>query len=365
MPNFMTKKVLIIPLDWGLGHATRCIPLIRSFKELGWQVDIGAEGAVASLITGELPEIKIHPITGYRITYGTNGKYFLWKMFTQLPRLLFSIYSERKWLECLLKNESYDLIISDNRYGLYHSKIPSVFITHQLRIQLPIKWMENTLERFHASLIKRFTICWIPDVMQEPSLAGSLSHSIHHSGLHKQYLGLLSRYSSPVESTDYKFEFCFLISGPEPQRGMLVQSIKSIANEFTSPSILLCGEPNVELQEQMGELCIQSHAKGEELLQIIQQSKYVVARSGYTTMMEMAALQKKCVFIPTPGQTEQEYLAHLHSGKGYAEAIQQDAFSFQLLKKSSQELVSSWPKYVLFNRNRLKELIELLEMETV
>lgn len=365
MSHFTTKKVLIVPLDWGLGHATRCIPLIRSFKDLGWEVEIGAEGAVAALLKGEFPEIKIHSITGYRITYGENGRYFLWKMFIQIPRLLSAIYAERRWLKRLLRKESYGLLVSDNRYGLYHSTIPSVLLTHQLRIQLPIKWFENILEVMHAGLIKRFTVCWVPDSLVEPNLAGRLSHPVQVQSRKNRYVGLLSRYSPPTQTNSFKYEFCFLISGPEPQRGMLIQAIKSMAHEFTSASILLCGQPDVEIREQMGDLFIRSHAKGEELLQIIQQSKYVVGRSGYTTMMEMAALQKKCIFIPTPGQTEQEYLAELHNGNGYAAAIQQDSFSYQSLHIAKQSLVSNWPNYQFFSTQNLKELLDLLKTEVL
>lgn len=361
MSNFTTKKVLIVPLDWGLGHATRCIPLIRSFLENGWKVQLGAEGAVASLLRAEFPDIHIHPIPGYRVTYTENGRFFLWKMLIQLPRLLYIIYAERRWLQKLLNRESYDLVVSDNRYGLYHKSTPSVIITHQLRIQLPIQWMEDYLEKVHSKFIKRFDACWIPDVKGGQSLAGQLSHTSEQSNFQYKYLGLLSRYTSTIQSVGYQFEFCFLISGPEPQRAMLEQAIRSFAKEFKKPSILFCGQPGELHQEQLGELVVRSHALGRELLEAIQQSRFIVARSGYTTMMEMAILNKQCIFIPTPGQTEQEYLAQLHNRKGYASFIRQEQLNFENLSMAAQELQSSWPSYALFTSSLLKELTDSVE----
>ncbi|MDE3234446.1 MAG: glycosyl transferase family 28 [Bacteroidota bacterium] len=323
--------MLIAPLDWGLGHATRCIPITKSLINNGFNVLIAASGAQQKLLQKEFPAIEIIHIDGYNIQYATSKKWLPFKILWQLPKIFKAIRAEHRWLNRLMHERKIDYIISDNRYGLWNKKIISVFITHQLRIKAPFTWLEALMQKINYHHINRFNVCWVPDAppAQMP-IGGDLSHPLQKPAITVSYIGLLSRFSLPTATTkEFTYDFCILLSGPEPQRTLLEQKLLSQIKDTRYSVVLIQGKPSLSPAEALNEsVRIISHLPGESLQKILQQSEFIISRSGYTTVMEVIALQKKAIFIPTPRQTEQEFLAKELMDKQLCYSVSQERFSW-------------------------------------
>ena len=172
--NFNIQTILIAPLDWGLGHATRCIPIIHSLINNGYKVIVAASDKPKILLQQEFPTVHFVELKGYKIAYSKNKWMLPFKIGMQIPKILKTIWYEHNWLQKIIQEHSINLVISDNRFGLYTSKIPCVFITHQLTIQTPFTALTNIVQQINYRYINRFTACWIPDFKDEPNLAGVL-----------------------------------------------------------------------------------------------------------------------------------------------------------------------------------------------
>ena len=312
------KTVLICPLDWGLGHTTRCIPLIASFLKNQWRVIVGCEipSAAYSLLNQEFPSIQFINLPGYHIQYAQKTGFFAIKMGVQLPKVFSAIRKENNWLQETISKFSIDLVISDNRYGLYTKKCPCIFITHQLRIKAPNYLFENIFQKINYRFINRFTRCWIPDFPPEKEniktgggIAGTLSHPTLLPKIPVQYLGILNRTGKLLPNFN-KYKFLILLSGPEPQRSILEEKLLQWIRQVNDPVLLARGKPgSIEAIKAPINCTVINHLTLDELETAFHSCQYVIARSGYTTVMEILARKKKSILIPTPGQTEQEYLA--------------------------------------------------------
>jgi uncharacterized protein (TIGR00661 family) len=303
------KRILLAPLDWGLGHATRCIPIIKYLLAQNCTVLIGAEGSTAALLKSEFPEIVILPLNGYRIKYSKNRFSFLLKIITQLPRILNVIQYEKNWVDDAIKTHNINGIISDNRMGFCSDKIPSVYITHQLLIKTGVKIFDKIAQKIHYHYINKFSVCWVPDFEKELILSGDLSHPKKQPNTTVQYLGALSRFIRLEFATEYKL--CIIISGPEPQRSIFEKTILSQMHLCKEKLVMVRGLPNEEKEfiHSFENLTIFNHLDAEKLNTIIAQSELVLSRSGYSTIMDLIVLNKKAILVPTPAQPEQEYLA--------------------------------------------------------
>lgn len=301
-------RILVAPLDWGLGHATRCIALIRSLRELHYEVLIAADGAQAVLLAAEFPELTILKLKGYKIRYAKTTWGLYQKLMVQIPGILKTIREEHAWLQQLIETHRIDLVISDNRYGLYSDKVPCIFLTHQLTIKAPFTFIELMLRKINYHYINRFTACWIPDVAGEKNVAGLLSHPSTLPKIPIHYLGLLTRVHK--EKAHPVYHYCFILSGPEPQRSILESMILKALPKISGKVLLIRGLP--DSNEQIASpknTRVYNHLSTADMQDAIQASEMVICRSGYTSLMELISLQKKALIIPTPGQTEQEYLS--------------------------------------------------------
>ncbi len=308
MSSFKKYTILVAPLDWGLGHATRCIPIIRALLNIGHKVIIGAEGAQLILLKQEFPAIKFVELRGYRVTYSKKNIFLSLKIIAQIPSIVRTIYAENKWLKKIVEKEKIDLIIADNRFGLYHKTIPSIFITHQLVIKATFKWLEQLIQSINYKFINRFTECWVPDIKGVHNIAGILSHPPKLPLIPVQYINLLSRFQP--KTTIQKYELCILLSGPEPQRSLLEEKILLSIATINTTILLVRGKPDSnQILLVPNNVTVVNHLSTHLLGEAIQQSEFILSRSGYTTIMELLALKKKMILIPTPSQTEQEYLA--------------------------------------------------------
>lgn len=331
MSDKINIKILVAPLDWGLGHATRCIPIINQLLKSGCKIIIAAGGPQEKLLKTEFPDLVFINLPGYQIKYSTIKRFFTLKIILQIPKIFFAIKRENRWLKAFISQTPVDAIISDNRYGLYHPGLPSVFITHQLLIKVPFSIAERILQRLNYVLIEKFTYCWVPDEKGKVNLAGALSHPKKLPQLQLNYLGGLSRLSKQIDCKK-KYDFLVIISGPEPQRSLLEKKMLSQLASFGGSVLFIRGLPTIEeVLLSKENIIIKNHLPAKELEEAFCESELIISRSGYTTVMDICKLQKKAILIPTPGQTEQEYLAHHLEEQGWCISMSQDDFSLDKL----------------------------------
>ena len=334
MTSLAGKKLLVAPLDWGLGHTTRCVPIIRDLLNNNCEVWLAGEGAQEKLLREEFSSLPFLPLKGYRIMYSKKG--LTGKLLLQAPSILRSIKEENNWLKEQVDKHGFEAVISDNRYGLYHEKVFSVFITHQLRIKTSLgKLSEDFLQKWNYKLISKFNECWIPDEEKENNLAGDLSHPVILPSIPLKYIGALSRFKKmPVE--EVKDHLLIILSGPEPQRTIFENKIiDEIVNHPGTATIVrgLPGEKNI--LPSTNTIHFYNHLTTDELNKEMMKAEFVISRSGYSTVMDIAALQKKSILIPTPGQTEQEYLADHLMKKQFAISNKQKDFPlFKMIEEA-------------------------------
>ena len=316
------RRILVAPLDWGLGHATRCIPIINALLKRNAEVIIAGSGASVRLLKGEFPGLKYYPLPGYNPRYPANGN-MVWAMAQQLPHFIKTIQEEHEQVNVLVKKEKIDIVISDNRYGCYSPGVKSVFIGHQLNILMPgnFKWMEPVVNHFNRRQMGQFDECWIP--APDNQMLGDMLPAKQPANT--RFIGYLSRFKKLAN--EVKYDVVAVASGPEPQRGMLVSMLRTQLMKSGLKAVLVAGK--MEGEEKMvvsGNLMEVNYMRTEKLNQLMQQGEIIIARPGYSTIMDLACLGKKAVFIPTPGQTEQAYLAEKLMQQGIAFSMKQNEF---------------------------------------
>ena len=251
----------------------------------------------------------------------------------------------------------FEAVISDNRYGLYHHKIPCIFITHQLTIKSALgKWSEKFLQKYNYRFIQKFTECWIPDTEDKDNLAGELSHPKINPAVPVKYIGWLSRFDE-LSKAKFKNNLLILLSGPEPQRTMMEEKIINELNTFNGPVTIVRGLPaSSTFIPSMGEITFYNHLPADELNKVIHETEFIVSRCGYSTVMELILLKKKTILVPTPGQTEQEYLAKHLSQKKFAFCIPQNQFLLKNALETAKYFPYRFPEKKL--SHPLKNLIQ-------
>jgi len=324
-----SKRILVAPLNWGLGHATRCIPIIKALLDHGHRPYIASDGVALSLLKKEFPELPTFELPSYKITYAEKGKHFKIKMIWDSPKVLKAIAKEKKAVKRLVIEHGLEGIISDNRLGAYYKKLPCVFVTHQLNVLSGnTTWMSS---KAHQKIIKKFDACWVPDVEEKPNLTGKLGH-LKKSKLNIIYLGPLSRFEK--KDNPIKNDLMVLLSGPEPQRTMLEEKLLHELKDFEGNILFVKGKiEDEQVQEEIripkGKILHYNFMKSDELENALNVSEKVLCRSGYTTVMDLAKLEKKAFFIPTPGQYEQEYLAKRMQKQGLVPFSKQEDFTLE------------------------------------
>ena len=311
----------ISPLNWGLGHSTRDIPIIRELLSHGHEVTIATSGNALALLKKEFPECNFIYFKDYPAPYSST-RFFLPKFVASTPILIKAMADEKKKLAQILSKDKYDLIISDNRLGVYSDKIPSYFITHQLRFSLPEYLWPFELATlygqgffFHA----KFDGVIVPDVSPNGSnLSGKLCRSnLDATSKMIYYAGILT--STAKMDIDQDLDYLIMVSGPEPQRTKLEEIVLKQVHKLSGEKVVLLGSPQKDEKKRLdSNTTVHSYVSTEEKIELMNRAKFLISRSGYTTMMELAELEKrKGLFTPTPGQTEQEYLSKYYAKKGW------------------------------------------------
>lgn len=354
------KRVMIAPLDWGLGHATRCIPVIRELQSQGCEVVLAGSGDSLKVLTKEFPSLCYFSLPGYEPKYPLMGSMVL-AMARQLPHFLKVIAAEHRATEKIAREERINLIISDNRYGCWSKSTPSVFITHQSNILMPQRFgiLQGIVRRLSRRMIDRFDVCWIPDFPEEHSLAGDLISFGKISLRAKvRYIGWLSRFQKRDDVGSGQYQLLAVFSGPEPQRTLLEQRIvpqlraSGLKFKVVRGLPLALGTEDDQMVNFVG---------SEALQHLIESSGLILSRSGYSSVMDLNALGSNAIFVPTPGQTEQEYLARRLMDKGIAYTMPQEEFDLAKAIMESKNYRGFTPS----EKNTLlaEAIRELLQME--
>ena len=355
--NHLNKNILICLLDWGLGHATRCVPIIRALSEQGHKVIVAADNEPLAFLQKEFPEADFIKFPGFRPTYSRGNSQVI-KMLSSLPEALRDFRRDHQTVESIVKNYNIDALISDNRFGCWSDLVHSVFITHQLHIQIPQRWRFVTpiINMFNNSFIKEYDELWIPDVDYKLSLSGRLSHPAQMK-IRTSYIGLLSRFSSGNQEDDERdTKYLVILSGPEPQRSMLEDIVLKQAAKINDKVLILRAKPDTHdfPRNIPDNVSMFNHVDDELFAELVKSSENIICRGGYSSLMDLVRLNRNAYLVPTPGQTEQEYLCN-HLGRlGYFNWCKQSAFQ---LDKVAVPDVNMREKFK-DNEERINDFIE-------
>lgn len=358
-------KVLVAPLDWGLGHATRCVPIIRSFLDIGAEVSLGVCGNISSFYKDVFPELKQFRIPSYRIVYPKHGYQMPAWILTELPRILKVVAVEHAVAESLVRRENIDLIVSDNRFGFYSETAKSIYMTHQMRIAFPgmTRIFETVGVKFHQRQMAHFSEVWVPDVPEFPGLAGRLSHldkknetGDFFANRLLRYVGPLSRFSSQnVETLPKKFKFLGVVSGAEPMRTRLERRLRQVFKEIPGEHAIILGRPELTEVKKEGNITLFPHLSIKPFAEVVAESECFISRPGYSTVMDQAVLGANCIFVPTPGQTEQVYLGKILDKSNFAHKLDEHELTAKKLLEIFESEQRKLPN--LGQHNLLQEAI--------
>ena len=322
--SFEPKSIFVAPLNWGLGHATRSADVVLRLKKQYPEASIilGSDGVAACWLRQRFPELRLIELPGYRIRYPRNDA-FMMAMLRSAPALLRAIIKEHHALRRIIREHSIDLVISDNRFGLWSRHCTTVIITHQLRL-LPPKRRDTLLmsivNRLNRWFISRHDRCWVPDFAEFPGLAGILSHP-EKPYPNVDYIGPLSRFRwvEPDFEIRQPPELLCIVSGPEPQREIFLNLLLEQLKEMETSAVVVAGTPGKSADTELpAHIKLYPNLPDEELLALMKTCRLVISRSGYSTIMDAYFAECRTAFVPTPGQSEQEYLAQLFRQRGLA-----------------------------------------------
>lgn len=348
----MNKKprILIAPLDWGLGHTTRVIPIIRSVIEAGAKPVIAGNITQLEFLGSYFPDCEYHLVEGYHVSYGKNVTRDIALQFKSIMK---SVKRERKWLDVNISNFNVQAIISDNRYGMRHSSVPSVLITHQIHIAGP-KLAYGILQHISKKHLSAFDQIWVPDYEGDSALAGKLSNS---PDKRVSYLGPLSRFEEePKDSvSDTDVKLFGIVSGPEDQRTYFENELIELFKRDGRKAVIARGRKDLN-KKSVENIQLIPHVKDELFRSLVTNADVVICRSGFSTIMDLAHLERKAIVVATPGQGEQEYIAKRLEGKhGFRRVAQKDLVNLNLAD------ASHLPLWRVMEREDLPSIVNLVK----
>lgn len=320
------KRVFVAPLDWGLGHAARILPLVRKLMADDQMVYIAATGRARYFFERELSNCHFIDFPRYNIRYSRTGFFVTRFMLITFPSMLLTMWREYRRLKYLQKQYKFDLIISDNRFCARHKDVPSLLISHQLRYKLPwpIHKMEWLPEYFNAYFFKKYTHIIVPDTNEPDSYTGELSHKMRYlQKNHIYYAGIINSFSTVKSKIGDPLNYLIIISGPEPQRTRFEKIIIAQINQLPGSVAVAMGLPEKKYKITIGDKVFYTYLNRDQMSVFMHRANFIIARPGYTTVMEMISLGKRGLLIPTPGQVEQEYLARFYEAQGWCHFVPQ------------------------------------------
>jgi uncharacterized protein (TIGR00661 family) len=320
-------KILVSPLAWGLGHATRDVSIINDLIARGHTVGVAATGIALELLTREFPDLEFYDVPDYPSPYTSSG-FSVARVMALFPLMVKNIAREHRIISRIVKRERYDLVISDNRFGAFAADVPSLFISHQIRFSTPgaIESVERTMEVFNSRYHRHFERVIVPDNPPGPrSLSGKLGNARRPLTKRRAYwAGIITdiRKQDLPQDIDYLVS----ISGPKVTKDALRKVIMDQIGGLAGTKVILLGDPGADFEQRPdGDTLVKSHVDRREMAELLNRARFVITRSGYTTVMELAELEKKeILFTPTPGQTEQEYLSAYYEQMGWVHSVPQN-----------------------------------------
>lgn len=322
-----TKSILVCPLNWGLGHASRMVIVIDMLLKKNANVIIAADCGPLEFLKQRFPKCEFIKLAGFEPKYPKRRAMAL-KMALQFPLMKKHALIANKLLDVIIKEKNIDIVISDNRYELNSTKVYCILITHQINIHTVgfqklfkqfINWQLN-------SYFRKFNELWIPDFETKPYLSGKLSHGKKIPVKNYSFIGPLSRFTNiDLPEQKNKYDVLVILSGPEPQRSIFENNLEKQLNKTDLKVVFLLGKPEKIRKENKGNILKISHLQDEEFAKLMLSTDIIICRPGYSTIMDLAVFGKTAFFVPTPGQTEQEYLAKI--------LMQQGLFYFQSQNK--------------------------------
>lgn len=335
------KKILIAPLNWGLGHAARCIPIIHFLKKNNYTPLIASDGVALSFLKTEFPDIQTIELPSYNISYSKYGFLLKWKLMGSFFSVYKAVKEEQRIIASIVEKENLVGVISDNRFGVVNKTVPSVYITHQLNVFSGFLTFFSS--KFHQFIISKFDACWVPDSKGEHSLSGELIQ-INNPKVSISYLGNVSRFL--FEKKKKKYDILILLSGPEPQRSMFEELLVGELSTYKGRVLFVRGVlDSSTISSTNKNIEFVNYLQSKSLNEAINTSEIIISRSGYSTIMDLAKLNKKAFFVPTPGQPEQEYLAKYLKQKKIAPFSKQEQFNLSDISaiKNYSGFINNYP----------------------
>ena len=346
-----SPRILVAPLDWGLGHAARCIPVIKELIHQEAEVIVYGSPHVLNYLKKHFPHLEQIRSNEQEIHYAKQLPAWL-KILLQANKINKNIQLEYTNLQSLIKTRQIDGVISDNRYGLNSKLIPCVIITHQLNPRVPraFAFLRKIIQHQITAWTSHYDEIWIPDLSGSHSLSADLSIAQSKNSQHK-HLGILSRFSSDQIVQSKPNGYLAIISGPEPQRTIFFQELLRIEKSLSLGMTFIIDKlPEEVSSDETRNMRILVQPNDNEFLQEISNAQKIVCRSGYSSLMDFIRLKRTALFIPTPGQTEQEYLASISRKWGFGYRKQADLKAIKTKEdwescfKSSEQLNDTFPE---------------------
>ncbi len=350
--NDSLKKILVSPLEWGLGHTARTVRVIDHLISLGHIVVLASDGLSLRFLRFRFPQLPWVRLSFHQVSYPKNSRLVM-HLLLQIPSIIRSIRQNRKELARIISQYQIDIVVSDHRYGMHHPSVSSVFITTQLWLKAPRgwEWGEKLVYNIHKLVLRRFNQIWIADFPDIPGISGKLTHPPRLPG-NARYIFPVSRMLGldvvRPENADPP-EVLAIISGPEPQRSILEEKISTILLNQQIKATILRGLPPADpserpAEEQNGPVRMISHASDPHLAWYLLSAGKIICRPGISNLSDLVTLGKTAILVPTPGQTEQEYPAQQLGRKKFFKVCQQEDLSFEAIKEFNPQHFGRFPE---------------------
>ena len=303
--------IAVAILDWGWGHAMRCLPIIESALDKGYRITLASGDQVLDRLGRLFPELHTLKLPSYKGQYRWNN--MAMNIAMKAPELIQALEKERDVLKKQHHKTPFDAIISDGRYGCFIEDRPSFFLTHQLHIKARKKLTDTMANTVQRQWLGHFTEIWVPDFEEAPGLGSQLSHKCLEQNC--QYLGPISRFynSIPAESP-VQYEWLFILNGPEPARAQLEKQLCQISQSQADKKFMFVTPRDAAADlEKYSHLSHCVDPDSDELAQIVAQSKHILCRSDFCQLTDLCVWERTAMLVPTPGHPEQLYLADFYA----------------------------------------------------
>lgn len=329
-----TNKIIVAPLNWGLGHATRSIPIIKTLLASKKEVIIASDNEALDYLKNEFPQLQFEILPSYKVKYTQGNLYGTF--IKNIPNIIRAIRKETKVMQQLVFKHKPDLIISDSRFGCYSKSVKNVIVSHQLSLVHKNGFASYFGTLFNTYLLNKFDSCWIPDLATH-AYSGLLSKNDKIKNA--EFLGLLSRLQKKEQKKE--IDVSIVLSGPEPARTKLEQALIKQLHQSRFNICLVRGSQHLAPLKLDTKWSIIERANSVQLSSILNTSKLVVSRSGYSSIMDYIHLDLPAILIPTPGQPEQEYLAsYLNNKYNFKKLENIDMLSEEFIAKHIKSTLS-------------------------